>query len=700
MASTSGVTNTTATTATTAGAGSTIISSLGSGSGIDTSSLINKLFDINKLPDTNRLNTKQTFLQTQISDFGLLRSAFSKLETSASALANPDTFNAKSVSVPTTTLLGITKLDAKAAVGEYSINVDQVAQAQSVSSGNFTSQTATIGKGTLAIRFGSWTTTAAAPGNPLPVGTFTVDSTKTGGTITIDDSNNSLTGLRDTINKSSLGLKASIISNGGNYRLLVTAPSGESSEIEITATEAPGAPGLANFNLNEASKTLLQQQEGKDAIVRINGSTITRSSNHLTDVIEGLEFDLFNKSTTETVNVGVTADKSISEKAIRDFVSSYNTFLSDSGKLVGFDKEKNDYGSLRQDPMAKNLVQQVRSQLNAAVEGLSGSFNTFASLGIRTELDGTFTIDDTTATTSFRSAIDKNFEAVRDLFVPKTSSNNAQITLNKFTDKSVPGSYDVVITNQPAKGKLTAAAMVSTFPLDTTGKTYSFTAVLDGVTANSITLPTKTYATGADLAADLQSRINADTNISNAKATVSVVFNTSTQKLEFTSAAYGGSSNFSISTASTDMADMGISVATGTAGNDVAGTVGGVAAFGYGNVLLPALGSKAEGLSMQMSEGATTGKITFSRGFAGTFTGLIDNFLKTNGLIKNRETSLSKDVDKVKTDLSTVDRRSKSYRARLQAQFGAMEGIVRSLKSTGTFLTGAFKALSASSSNN
>jgi len=78
---------------------------------------------------------------------------------------------------------------------------------------------------------------------------------------------------------------------------------------------------------------------------------------------------------------------------------------------------------------------------------------------------------------------------------------------------------------------------------------------------------------------------------------------------------------------------------------------------------------------------------------------LIDNFLKSNGLIKTRETNIAKDADKVKTDLVAVDKRSDAYRARLQAQFSAMESIVRSLKSTGTFLTGAFKALSGSSDN-
>jgi len=689
MATTSSVTSTTPTTA---GTGASIISSLGSGSGIDSSSLIDKLVEINKLPDTNRLNTKQTLLETQISDFGLLRSAFSKLESAAAALGDADTFNAKSVSVPTTTLFGINKLEAKAAAGEYSINVDQLAQAQSLSSGAFASQTASIGKGTLTIRLGNWDS---------GLDTFVVDGAKVGGTITIDDSNNSLVGLRDAINKSDMGVKASIVNDGsGAFKLLITAPSGATNEIEITATEAADSTGLSAFNFNETERNLSQQQEGKDAILRINGMTLTRPTNHITDVIEGLEFDLFNKSTTETVNISITADKSIAEKAIRDFVAAYNTFLSDSGKLIGFDKEKNSYGSLRQDPMAKNLVQQVRSQLNATIVGLSSGFNIFSSLGIRTELDGTLKIDDSNLSTSFRSAMDRNFEAVRDLFVPKTSSNNAQINLTKYTDKSVPGTYDVVITAQPSKGKLTADAMASTFPLDTTGKDYSFKAVLDGITSSSIVLPAKVYASGAELAADLQSRINADAAISAAKATVSVTFNNTTQKLEFTSAAYGSSSNFSISEASADMEDMGITVATGTVGTNVAGTVGGVAAFGYGNVLLPALGSKAEGLSMQISEGTTSGQITFSRGFAGSFTSLIDNFLKSSGLIKSRETTLSKDIDKVKTDMTAVDRRSQAYRARLQAQFSAMESIVRSLKSTGTFLTGAFKAMSASSNDN
>ncbi len=673
---------------TTSGTGSAIISSLGTGSGIDTTALVNKLTDVNKYADQARLTTKKTLLETQISDFGLLRSSFSALESTMASLSSADVFNAKSVSVPTTNLLSITKLDASAAVGNYTINVDHVAKAQSMSSGDYASQTTQVGKGTLAIRFGSWND---------DVDDFTVNTAKTGGTITIDDSNNSLIGVRDAINNAKLGVNASIVSDGGNFKLLVTSSSGESSEIEITATEELGSTGLANFNFNETTQTLTQQQGGQDAEIRVNGLALTRATNHLTDVIPGLEFDLANSSLTEAVNIGVTADKGIAEQAIRDFVKSYNTFLSDSSKLVGFDTVKKEYGSLRQDPLAKNLVQQVRNQLSASVAGLSGTFGSFSGLGIRTELDGTLKVDDSTEPTSFRSAIDNNYDAVRDLFIPKVSSDNAQITLNKSSANSTPGTYPVVITQQPTKGLLVADTMVSAFPLDTTGKTYTFTADVDGISANPITLPTTTYLTGAALAADIQTRINSDANITAGKVSVSVAFNTLTNKLEFTSNAYGSSSNVSILGPSTDMADLGISAAIGTAGTDVAGTVGGVTAFGFGDVLLPAIGSKAEGLSMRITPGATSGNITFSRGFAGTFTSLINNFLKTNGLIKNHEKEITQQVDKVKLAQTALDKRSEAYRARLQAQFSAMESIVRGLKSTGTFLTGAFKALSGNS---
>lgn len=683
------VSGTSSTTNSNASTGSSIISALGTGSGIDSNKLADQLTEASKMVQAQRLTSKKTLLETQISDYGLLRSSLSKLETAAAALGSADTFNAKALSLPDTKLLSITKLDAKATAGSYQLKVEQIAQAQSLSSGTYASVNSPVGKGTLTIRLGDWN---------AGLTDFTVDSTKTGGTITIDDTNNSLTGLRDAINKENLGVTASIVSDGGSFKLLLTAKTGAKNEIEITAAEDGGSPGLANFNFNETTRNLTQQQQGLDAQVRINGLLVNRESNHITDVVEGMEFDLFASSPTETINVIISEDKSIAEQTIRDFVTAYNTFRTEVESLVGFDTEEKEYGSLHRDPLAKNLMQSLRNTLTGSVPGITGIFSTLSELGIRTELDGSLKIIEVEGNTGFRAAIDNNFERVRDLFVPKTSSSASDIDVTKFSARSQPGTYEVVITQQPSKGQLTAANIVSAFPIDTTGKDYSFTVKLNGVASASISLPTgKSYANGAELAADLQSLINLDSNIKAAKATVAVSFDGS--KLSFLSDSYGASSNVEFSVVGADMADLGISVGAGTAGTDVAGTIDGVAAFGVGNILLPALGSKAEGLSLSIQPGATSGSITFTRGFAGTLSSLVNEFLKTSGLIKEREDTINKDIERVEDDEQALNRRSEAYRARLMAQFQAMESIVRSLNSTGDFLDGIVDRLPFTSQN-
>lgn len=672
------VTSTSNTTNNNGSIGSSIIGALGSGSGIDSNKLADQLTEANKLVQSQRLTSKKTLLQTQISDFGQLRSSLAKLETAAAALGSADTFNAKALSVPDTKLLGITKLDSKAVAGSYQLKVEQVAQAQSLSSALFNSTSSPIGKGTLTIRLGDWASDGSS---------FTVDSSKTGGTITIDDSNNSLTGLRDAINKENMGVTASIVSDAGGFRLLLTASTGAKNEIEISVAEDPGAVGLSAFSFTATDQRLTQEQEGRDAILRINGLQVSRESNQVTDVIEGLEFDIFAASSSETISLVISEDKSVAEQTIRDFVTAYNTFKSEVDQLIGYNKELEADGSLARDPLAKNLIQSIRSTLSNSIEGLSSGFTNLSSLGIRTELDGTLKIyeDDTTG---FRAAIDNHFEWVRDLFIPKATSSNPGIDVTKFSARSQPGSYEVVITQQPSRGQLTTEDMlVDPSTLNTTGKDYSFTFQLNGVTSNTIQLPSdKVYASGAELAADLQSLINLDSNLKAASATVSVSFDGT--KLVFTSAAYGAISKVGFTAVGADMADLGISVGEGTTGTDVAGTVNGEVAFGSGNVLLPAIGSKAEGLSMIVEPGTTSTTLTFTRGFAGGLSSLVNEFLKTSGLISEREANIGKDITRVEKDEEALNRRSEAYRARLMAQFQAMESIVRSLNTTGGFLDG------------
>lgn len=667
--------------------GSDIVTQLGGGSGINSGSLIEDLVSLQKAPEEQRLNTRQELLESQISDYGLLRSALASLDAAVSAVSSPDTFDAKSVALPDTSLLSLTKLEASASPGNYRLKIEEVAQAQSLSSASYATRDAVIGKGELTLQFGSWNSA---------VDTFTVDAEKTGATITIDDTNNTLSGLRDAINDADIGVQATVIADGSGFKLLLTSPSGASNELEITVAEDVGSPGLSDFSFNEITQNLTQEQEGVDAQIRVNGLLVTRESNRITDVIDGLEFDIFNKSSTEEINIGISEDRSIAEQAIRDFVNAYNTFFGETNKLTDFNEETGEFGSLRNDALADNLVDQVRNYLGSSIAGLDGGFTQLSNLGIRTKRDGSLEIIESPdePNTNFRAAIDKHFDKVRDLFVPTTESDNSKVVINGYSSRTQAGSYEVVISQDPTKGTFTGVSMPSGFPLNTTGKDYSFTVAVDGVESASISLPDGvTFNSGEELAAAFQAIINIDDSLQAARTALSVSYNNGTGALEFTSEAYGSDSRVIFSDLGADMSDLGIPTGSSVTGKDVVGSVNGEQAFGYGNILLPPINTKADGLSMTISPGATTANVNFSRGFAGGLVSLLDTFTRSNGLITEHVNELNGSLGDIDEDRSDLERRTEAYRARLQSQFIAMEQIVSSLNNTGSFLDGILDRL-------
>ncbi|MFC6669789.1 flagellar cap protein FliD N-terminal domain-containing protein [Marinobacterium aestuariivivens] len=122
-----------------------IISSLGIGSGIDTTSLVSQLVEAERAPVQNRLDSRQEKLEAQISAYGTLKSALSEFQGILSPLANNDTFNARSVAFPETDVITPNSLDAGAQTGTYQIEVVDVARSQSLVMGTTADQKAAIG---------------------------------------------------------------------------------------------------------------------------------------------------------------------------------------------------------------------------------------------------------------------------------------------------------------------------------------------------------------------------------------------------------------------------------------------------------------------------------------------------------------------------------------------------------------------------
>ncbi|WP_372739202.1 flagellar filament capping protein FliD [Neptunomonas sp.] len=663
------------------------VSALGGGSGIDTTALVKQLVEVQKAPQQTRLDSKKETLDAQISAYGTLKSSLAEFQAMLEPLSDNDTFNARSVSFPETDVITPAALDADAQTGSYQIEVIEVAQSQALAVNTAVDdKNASLSvSGALTISLGTWTYDGVDNDNPL---SFAENEAQTSLTldITTDDS---LQDIADKINDADSDVQASVLLVDGNYQLMISAPSGEDNALRISADDT----GLSNmFAFNETlHANVTETQQANNAELKVNGLTVFRESNEIKDVIQGLEFTINKASPGDKFTFAITEEKDTAEDAIRGFVEAYNTFYETAKSLTGTatDAETNETsrGDLATDGSAKALLSSIRSIITSSVPGVS-EFNALTNIGIRTQLDGTLEIVDS----EFTAAMADNFDEVASMFAPQTSSTSGyvDVSLGSYATKTVAGTYSGSITTAPSKG--TVIGEIPVLPLDTAspGGDYTFSVKVDGVTSGELTL-SGSFATADDLRTEMQSLINNDATLKEAKAFVDVVIEPGGE-FKLASREFGSTSNVSMATAGAEFGtSTGLSTASvATNGSDASGTINGDAAFGSGNVLLAKIDTDPYGLNFTVREGAPAGdfSFTYSKGFAGELSSLFDSFLSSTGVIQTREDSINSQLDGIDDDQTSLDRKMTVYSDRLTQQYLAMERIISSFQTTGDSISG------------
>ena len=107
------------------------ISSLGVGSGLDLNQIVGDLVNAERAPREARLDRREGRIEAQISAFGNLANGVEQLGSSLSRLA--DFQLSQSASVSDSSIASVTA-DGTAANGDFSLQVDQLAQAQALAS--------------------------------------------------------------------------------------------------------------------------------------------------------------------------------------------------------------------------------------------------------------------------------------------------------------------------------------------------------------------------------------------------------------------------------------------------------------------------------------------------------------------------------------------------------------------------------------
>lgn len=670
------------------------LSSPGIGSGLDINGLVSKLMEVEKAPLT-ALAKKEADYQAKLTAYGTLKGSLSSFQTAAKGLSSSSKFNTTKATASDTTILSATTTSI-AKTGSYSIEVTDLAKAHKISSFALPDSTSAIGTGTLTIDFGTYT--AGAPG------TFAVNADKTSKAITIDSSNNSLAGIRDAINQADAGVTASILSDGTGYRLVLSSDdSGAASSMRILvsddgdsndtddlglsqlAFDPTGAAGSGK-NLDTATEVLAQ-----DAVLKIDGVTVTKSSNSISDAISGVTLNLLKETTVGTpITLTVARDTTSVKTAVEGFVKAYNDLNATVKTLGGYDAKTQKGGLLLGDTTLRSVQSELRRTISQTLEYSDGGVSSLSDVGVTFQRDGTLALNSSKLDTVLADST-KN---VASLFAVIGTPTDSLVSYGGSTAYTQSGRYGLNVTTIATRGAATGTVTLGGTTTITEDANDKLTITLNG-TAATVTLTAGSY-TPDEMAAEVQSKVNSDASFKKLGYKVTVAQDGGI--LTMTSALYGSSSAVSISSGSAVATLFSLAGSlSGTTGVNVAGEIGGLAGTGSGQTLTGT--GSASGLQLLIEGGSlgARGTIGFSRGIAWQLDQSLTTMLGTAGGIANRTGGIDRSIDDIEHQREVVSRRLAETEKRYRAQFNALDQLVASMQQTSSYLTQQLASISKSS---
>ncbi len=383
----------------------------GIGSGLDISNIVSALVNAEGAPKTAQLNRLEKATTEKFTALGSFRGALSTFQDTLKNLSSPDTYEKRTATSGDSSLFSV-KADSKAGTGNYSVQVFNLAQTSKVALRGVDDPAAEIGTGTMTIAAGDKS--------------FSID---------VSENNNSLTGIRDAINAAGKdsGISATIVTDpsgtGGSRLVLSSSASGTGNDVSVTVSTDAGDTGdLSVLAFTPPATTDFEPVEpadprepkvisyARDASIAIDGIAISSDTNTIDDAIEGVTITLKKAQAQEeldaanTVSLAVGADKAGVKKSLQSFVDAYNKMMSTTNSLtsvteVGGDESQPLAAALVGDASVRSVLSGLRSEMASAGEG---SIRILADLGIRTERDGSLSID----TEKLDAALEDNFAAI------------------------------------------------------------------------------------------------------------------------------------------------------------------------------------------------------------------------------------------------------------------------------------------------
>jgi flagellar hook-associated protein 2 len=346
---------------------------------IDVSGIVQQLMTAENRP-LDTLKSKITQQQVVISDLGNVRAKVSTFKDALASLQNPSSYNNMRASTSDSAVVTATASNGSIA-GSYAVQVSQIAAATRHALSDYSSSTVPI-------------TVDATDGFVITVGNtqfstkgvVKVDGVVSSRTVPSLTASPTVSNLANWINGLGSSVKAGVVQTTASDKWALT--------IEGTQTGTANAvtfTGLNTSTVNVATTT------AKNAQFSINGIAFERSSNTVSDAVDGLTVNLLGTTavgTSKTIAVSQGADSS--EKKITDLVTAYNDLMGLYKTLTANSSNSDKPGTFASNPTMLGFIGDIKSRLATGfsygvADPVTGQRSTMslASLGIDLQRDGT-----------------------------------------------------------------------------------------------------------------------------------------------------------------------------------------------------------------------------------------------------------------------------------------------------------------------
>jgi flagellar hook-associated protein 2 len=385
-------------------------------SSIDVAAIVEQLMTVENKP-LDKIKSQIEQKKLVISDLGTIKSKVATFQDALTLLQTPTTFNNSSASSSDATIISATASNG-AIKGNHSVTVTSLATATRNTVSGYASSTASA---TVDSTNGFAITVAGTTYNTN--GNKTVSGVVTANAVTVLGASPSITDLKNWINGLGVNVSASVVETTGSSHWALM--------IQGTQTGTTNAVSFTGLTGVPATLTDTSVTTAANASFVVNGTTFSRASNTVNDVIDGLTLSL-NKASASAQTISVGKGTDVSNDAINTLIKAYNDVMSTYKTMTANSANSDKPGNFANSPSTLSFINQIKDSFAKGISyTTNGTLKTISlsAIGIDLQRDGTAKFNSASfATASAAGLRDTLALGVTMGYVSSTSNLNTFLT--------------------------------------------------------------------------------------------------------------------------------------------------------------------------------------------------------------------------------------------------------------------------------